>query len=57
MTDNGLTLSQQRKLGVLVAEMDKTTTELQKALDFVAKALTKNQEQSNRLRRILLEEK
>lgn len=57
MTDNGLSLSQQRKLGVLVAEMDKTTTELQKALDYVARALTKHQEQSGRLRRILLEGK
>lgn len=55
MTDNGLTLSQQRKLSVLAAEMDKIITEQQKALDYMAKAMVKTQEQATRLRRILLE--
>lgn len=54
---NGLTLSQQRRLGILVKEMDSYNDELRKALDYIARSLTKSQEQANRLRRILLEGK
>lgn len=57
MTDNGLTFSQQRRLAIILTDMDKDTTELQKALDYIAKALVKSQERATRLRRILQEEK